>query len=289
MKIYLILTVFFIYIFSYLFLLNIFNVKTKKEKKAILSLLKENKKIKLKDILVSKFSSVVEKYIELFPNIKQDIDKKIFAADIKITTEEYISNIIIITIFFFIITIISYFIIPVLAPILFVLTVLVFLREKNKINEIIKNKKELFEKELPKFVLALVSFLSTSRNLIVFFEKYKKMAHEELKNDIDIIIADIKTANTEEALSRWEKRVNSAMLSQVVRGLIRTINGDANILYFEMLANDFKNIELKRLRDEANKKVPRIKKYSMFILGNFIIFYLLVIFLEFTKGVKVLL
>lgn len=86
----------------------------------------------------------------------------------------------------------------------------------------------------------------------------------------------MKSGNLESALTRFETRIGSSMLSDVIRGLIGTIRGDNNIVYFQMLSHDFKQLELQRLKAEVMKRPAKIKKYSMMMLGCFVMMYLVV-------------
>ena len=58
----------------------------------------------------------------------------------------------------------------------------------------------------------------------------------------------MRSSSYEAALTRFEARLNSPMLSDVVRGLIGVLRGDNSVVYFQMLAHDFKQIELQKLK-----------------------------------------
>lgn len=64
------------------------------------------------------------------------------------------------------------------------------------------------------------------------------------------------------------------MLSDVIRGLIAVKRGDNGIMYFQMLSMTFKQLEVQRLKLEAMKKPGKMKKYSFFLLGCFLLMYL---------------
>jgi hypothetical protein len=74
------------------------------------------------------------------------------------------------------------------------------------------------------------------------------------------------------------------MLSDVIRGLIGTIRGDNNIVYFQMLSHDFKQLELQSLKAEVMKRPAKIKKYSMMMLGCFVMMYLVVMLLQIVES-----
>ncbi|SKC73419.1 hypothetical protein SAMN02194393_02721 [Maledivibacter halophilus] len=94
----------------------------------------------------------------------------------------------------------------------------------------------------------------------------------------------MKTGNVESALTRFETRIGSSMLSDVVRGLIGVIRGDNNVVYFQMLSHDFKQLELQRLKSEVMKRPGKIRRYSMLMLGCFIVMYLTVMMLQIVEN-----
>ena len=95
-----------------------------------------------------------------------------------------------------------------------------------------------------------------------------------MKRELEITIADMASGNEETALTRFETRISSTMLSDVIRGLIAVKHGDNGIVYFQMLSMTFKQLELQRLKLEAMKKPGKMKKYSFFLLGCFLLMYI---------------
>ena len=107
--------------------------------------------------------------------------------------------------------------------------------------------------------------LKASRNVIGMLERFKGNAGPALTGELDILLADMRSSNYEAALTRFEARLNSPMLSDVVRGLIGVLRGDDSTVYFQMLAHDFKQIELQRLKAQAQKIPPKIRVFSLLI------------------------
>ncbi len=83
---------------------------------------------------------------------------------------------------------------------------------------------------------------------------------------------------------RMEARLNSPQLSDVVRGLISVIRGDDGRVYFQMLSHDFKQAELRKLKAQAQKIPPKIRIFSMILLGCFLMTYLAVIGLQIVES-----
>lgn len=166
---------------------------------------------------------------------------------------------------------------PLLSPVLVFLAILVYFKETQKADEKLQKKRREVERELPRFVATVEQELKSSRNVIGMLENFKKNAGVSLSAELDVLLADMRSSNYEAALTRFEARLNSPMLSDVVRGLIGVLRGDDGAIYFQMLAHDFKQLELQRLKSEAQKIPPKIRVFSFAMLMCFLLTYLAII------------
>lgn len=169
------------------------------------------------------------------------------------------------------------FLLPILIPIVIILALLLYFKEIQKADERLKAKREEIEHELPRMVATIEQELKSSRNVIGMLERFKGNAGFALTGELDILLADMRSSNYEAALTRFEARLNSSMLSDVVRGLIGVLRGDDSVVYFQMLSHDFKQIELQRLKMEAQKIPPKIRVFSFAMLMCFLLTYLAII------------
>lgn len=169
------------------------------------------------------------------------------------------------------------FLIPLLSPVVVILSVLLYFKETQKADECLKAKRDEIERELPRLVATIEQELKASRNVIGMLERFKGNAGQALTGELDILLADMRSSNYEAALTRFEARLNSPMLSDVVRGLIGVLRGDDSAVYFQMLSHDFKQIELQRLKAEAQKIPPKIRVFSFAMLMCFLLTYLAII------------
>lgn len=176
------------------------------------------------------------------------------------------------------------FLIPLLSPVLFFLAVLVYFKETGKADEQLREKREQIESELPRFVATIEQTLKSSRDVLAMLENYKKNAGPAFARELDIVTADMRSSSYEAALTRFEARLNSPMLSDIVRGLIGVLRSDDSAVYFQMLAHDFKALELQRLKSQAQKIPPKIRVFSFVMLMCFLTTYLVVIALEIVKS-----
>lgn len=114
---------------------------------------------------------------------------------------------------------------PLLSPLILFLAVMVFFKETGKADERLKVKREEIEGELPRFVATVEQELYNSRDILTIVENFKKNAGDSFARELDILSADMRSASYEAALTRFEARLNSPMLSDVVRGLIGVLRG----------------------------------------------------------------
>ena len=166
---------------------------------------------------------------------------------------------------------------PLLSPVIVILAVLLYFKETQRADEKMKAKREEIEEELPRMVATIEQELKATRNVVGMLERYRINAEPALRGELDILLADMRSSNYEAALTRFEARLNSPQVSDVVRGLIGVLRGDDSAVYFQMLAHDFKQIELQRLKSEAQKIPPRIRVFSFALLLCFLLTYLVII------------
>lgn len=173
---------------------------------------------------------------------------------------------------------------PLLSVIVVFLAVMVYFKEINRADELLAGKRGVIETELPRFVSTIEQELKNSRDVLSIVENYKKNAGEQFSGELDVLVADMRSSSYEAALTRFEARLNSPMLSDVVRGLIGVLRGDDGAMYFQMLSHDFKQLELQRLKKEAQKIPPKIRVFSFVMLMCFLFMYLAIIVIEIIKS-----
>lgn len=173
---------------------------------------------------------------------------------------------------------------PLLVPVVVFLSVMVYFKETKKADEKLSVKRAAVEKELPRFVASIEQELKASRDVLSIVESYKKNAGEVFAGELTMLAADMRSSSYEAALTRFEARLNSPMLSDITRGLIGALRGDDSTLYFQMLSHDFKQLELQRLKSEAQKIPPKIRVFSFLMLMCFLFTYLAIIAFEIIKS-----
>ena len=136
---------------------------------------------------------------------------------------------------------------------------------------------ELVEGELPRFVATIHQELAASRDVLRILEDYKKHAGPDFARELDVLTADMRSSSYEAALIRFEARMGSAIISDIVRGLVGILRGDDGRMYFQMLSHDLKALELQRLKAKAAKIPPKIRVFSFLMLMCFMLTYIVII------------
>ena len=172
------------------------------------------------------------------------------------------------------------FVFPLLVPVVVFLAVMVYFKETKKADEKLSAKRASVEKELPRFVANIEQELKASRDVLSIIENYKKNAGEAFAGELTMLAADMRSSSYEAALTRFEARFNSPMLSDITRGLIGVLRGDDGGMYFQMLAHDMKQLELQRLKAQAMKIPPKIRVFSFAMLMCFLMTYMAIIVYE---------
>lgn len=236
------------------------------------------------DILLLGWAVRLSKYIPMDEYKKARMRNTLNASGINMTPEEYMASAIVKAGLIGIGIIPSLIILPLLAPIILFLSIMTYFKEIKKADEELKEKREKIEKELPRFVATITQELKASRDVLSMLENFKKNAGEDFTKELDILTADMRSSSYEAALTRFEARINSPMLSDITRGLIGVLRGDDGTMYFQMLSHDMKQLELQRLKAEAMKIPPKIRVFSFIMLMCFMGVYLSIIIYEIIRS-----
>jgi tight adherence protein C len=255
--------------------------------KAMLSAGKQGKeKAKTVDVLLMGWAVKLAKYIPMDEYKKSRMKNTLNAAGMNLTPEEFISSAILKSGIIALLIIPCLMILPLTAPILMFISIIIYFKEIRKADEILKIKKEKIEVELPRFVATITQELKASRDVLSIIENYKKNAGEEFAEELDILTADMRSSSYEAALTRFEARINSPMLSDITRGLIGVLRGDDGSMYFQMLSHDMKQLELQRLKAQAMKIPPKIRVFSFVMLMCFLMTYMAIIVYEIIRSLS---
>lgn len=172
------------------------------------------------------------------------------------------------------------FLMPLFVPVLIGTAVALWFSTYYAAFDFVKKRRKLIEAEIPRFALTIGQNLENDRDVLKILTSYRRVAGRDFGAELDQTIADMKTGNYENALIRFETRIGSPMLSDVVRGLVGVLRGDDQRMYFKMICFDMRQIEQNNLKKEAAKRPKKIQRYSMMMLICIMIIYLVVLCTE---------
>ena len=225
----------------FLLLSGILKLPTLRTGRAMMQSGKKEKKLqKTLDAFYMDGAAYLGKYIGMNAYKKSRMQNVLNAAGLKMTPETYMAYAYLKAGSIFLLILPALHVFPLLAIMLVLLGVMVYYKETRKAEELVREKREQIEGELYRFVSTITQELKNSRDVLSMLEHYKENAGEMFQKELDIVCADMRSSSYEAALTRFEARLNSPQLSDVVRGLIGVLRGDDGAVYFQMLTHDFK-------------------------------------------------
>lgn len=267
---------------------GLLRLPTSASTKAVMTVTSRSKPSRNLDAIIFDIAAKVSRFIKINDFKRRTLEAALKSADISMIPETYIAYAWVKAGLIGLLVLPILLIFPLLSPVILFLAVAVYFKESRKADEIVKIKRDEIESELPRFVGTISQELKASRDILNILKAYQRSAGTAMKRELDITIADMASGNEETALTRFETRIGSTMLSDVIRGLIAVKRGDNGIVYFQMLAITFKQLELQRLKLEAMKQPGKMKKYSFFLLGCFLLMYLGVLGYEVMKAFQMM-
>ena len=259
-------------------LADAFKMPTMKASKATHSLGKKgDKKTSVVELYIKDFAEKISRKIKLNEYKREQLDVDLKTAGLDISPEMYISESIIKAVLVGILAIPIFFVSKIVSVLVLIVAVLVYFKESKKITHMIATKRAKIEYELPRLVGVIDKTLKHQKGAVYALEAFKDTTCPELKNELEITIADMRSGNEEVALTRLESRVGSTMMSDVTRGLIGVVRGDDMEVYWSATAMKFADYQREQLKLQA-KSVPRkVRKLSMALLFCFILIYVTIL------------
>lgn len=253
-------------------------------KKLITTIYGKDKKSFNINIIFNDIASRLSKYIKMDAYKKRKIQNTLKIAGINSTPEIFIATVWIKTLIPIICGVIISSIFPILLPVFLVIAIRTYFKESKIIDKELMKERIKLENELPRFVREIAQEMKSSKDVYSMLKRYETTAGGALKKELNITLADMKSGNYETALTRFETRIGSPMLSEVIRGLISVVRGDDTIVYFQMLAHDFKQLEIQKLKYIANKRPDKLKKYTFYMLGCMTLLYVVIMTMAILNG-----
>lgn len=235
---------------------------------------------KLIEVYITKIAEKLSPILKMDPIKRSKLEAALHIAGMNLTPESYTMKALLMALLTLLAGLFLLLLIPMAGFAVMGLSVLMWFSSYHQVFDIVKKRKKLIEAELPRFAVSIQQSLNTDRDVLKLLISYRRIAGPHLGQELDTTIADMKTGNYENALLRLQNRVGSTMLSDIVRGLIGTLRGDDQQMYFKMLVFDMRQIEQNNLKKEAAKRPKQMQKYSMMMLFCILLIYVVVLSVE---------
>ena len=239
-----------------------------------------SKKEKLLDVYITKIAVLLAPFLRLDRLKRNRLQTTLAIAGLELTPEAYTARAWVTAAAAGLCAVPMAFLMPLLSPVLVGLAVALWFSTYYAAFDFVRKRRKLIEAEIPRFALTIGQNLENDRDVLKMLTSYRRVAGRDFAAELDQTIADMKTGNYENALLRFETRIGSPMLSDVVRGLIGVLRGDDQRMYFKMICFDMRQIEQNNLKKEAAKRPRKIQRYSMMMLVCIMIIYLVVLCTE---------
>lgn len=270
-------------------LADVYAIPYYKTSKAVESLSKlQKEKTSGLDLWLGGIAGWLADRLPMDPFKRSQLEADLRTAQMDVTPEMFRANAIVKALLVGIMAIPMAFIFPLLCPVVLFLAVFLYNMEIKSVSKRIQGKRAKIEYELPRLVFNIEKTLKHNRDVLYMLESYSKTAGPEMKHELDITAADMRSGNYEAAITRMESRVGSSMMSDVCRGLIGVLRGDDTEMYWASLAIKFSDAQRQQLRIQAQQVPRKVKRLSMCLLICFMLIYVVVILAQIVNSLGVL-
>ena len=179
--------------------------------------------------------------LKLAPLIRMDeykyrrLESKLTAAGLDMTPQVYTAYSILKPCLILLGIIPCLLILPILEPLIVVLAVLTWFRGGRRADELVKARMELIEGRAAPVRRHHPSGAGCQPGCPADSGKLQETRRTGLWSGLDVL-TDMRSSSYEAALIRFEARMGSAIISDIVRGLIGILRGDDGRMYFQMLS-----------------------------------------------------
>ena len=270
-------------------LADVYAIPYYKTSKAVESLSKlQKEKTSGLDLWLGGIAGWLADRLPMDPFKRSQLEADLRTAQMDVTPEMFRANAIVKAMLVGIMAIPMAFIFPLLCPVVLFLAVFLYNMEIKSVSKRIQGKRAKIEYELPRLVFNIEKTLKHNRDVLYMLESYSKTAGPEMKHELDITAADMRSGNYEAAITRMESRVGSSMMSDVCRGLIGVLRGDDTEMDWASLAIKFSDAQRQQLRIQAQQVPRKVKRLSMCLLVCFMLIYIVVILAQIVGSLGVL-
>lgn len=233
-------------------------------------------KTTVKDQLIFPVARKVEKIIHLDETRKETLAANLKAADISGSPEFYLATAITCGLLLLIPALLLLPVIPFLGGGFAILAILIFFKEYNRVQSITDKRNQMVNTEIPPLAVAIGEALRNGYDYLPVLESQSRLCSPTFKKELDLLIADMKTGSRTEALTRFESRMNSERVSELVKGLKSIEKGDDINAYMQRTLLHMDEYEHQELTREAKKRPSELFSANAILFVALLIFYIVI-------------
>lgn len=152
---------------------------------------------------------------------------------------------------------------PIIALVLAALTGYVMLKYRDEVLDETNRLNRSIRKELPQFVRTIAASMSGERDLLCIIRRYLKIAGPDFKRELEILLMDMNTGNAQQALQKFDAKINIPEVSRLTAVLINIERGVDQTAALTYLASDMVLMAREDLRIELNKRPKKMKRATI--------------------------
>lgn len=244
-----------------------------------------NKKVKSLESILLMFANKLSDIVVMDDYKRRRLKEELEGANISMTPEAYVAYAWLCAVLVAALAIPFIFIFPYICPVFIAFAVIIYFKKRKSADSIISEKREAVEKELLRFVSTIGQELKRTNDLIGILESYATTAMPFFKRELEILTVDMRTGNPRVALQRFEAKLNSSKINQVVKGFHIVLEGNDSQSYWENLSDSLIDQERQRLKKIAIKRPAKVRKYSAIILILIIATYLIIMGMDIMSSI----
>jgi hypothetical protein len=164
--------------------------------------------------------------------------------------------------------------------------ILAYFRTTQELREKVRKINRAIAMELPRLVESLNFILQDNRDLIAFFEKYRKVAGPALGRELDKLILAMKIGNHEIAMREFDARLGISHISALVSILCGVYQGIDQRTSLMILEQDIRTFQREQIRREMEKRPGRIKVASFILTVLMILMFMVPIILMIIRNLQ---
>ena len=220
-------------------------------------------------------AKIISKFFPMSEYKEKRLEADFLRLNIRKSPKEYVSDVMARAL---VLVVISLVFIPLGIPMFSLLTaaaaMLLYFQGMQSVRKRVEALNREIESELPRLVETLNYSLQNNRDLLSFFEKYRRVAGKAMGDELDRLIVDMKTGNQETALRRMDARLglpSFSALCAILCGVYQGVDQRTSLLVLEQ---DLSTKEREMLRRSMEKRPGRIKTASFILTVLMILMFM---------------